>query len=184
MNTTSTIAANAFDSYDSSGCALQQQTQVQYQQQHYPSLLNQNQLYEANAHSESMREKHHQTPASSMPIPPHIRGQHYSHYLDTSMKNRTQNIKTKHESPLFVGSAADFSKMPTNNTYANDSPLENDGYLNLIEEKSSNPSIPAEDESSDQNEGNKNVEQYDDAHENKSDNKFALQKAMFHKKYR
>lgn len=68
---------------------------------------------------------------------------------------------------MFVGSAADFSKMPTNNTYANDSPLENDGYLNLIEEKSSNPSIPAEDESSDQNEGNKNVEQYDDAHENK-----------------
>ncbi|KAG1112497.1 hypothetical protein G6F42_014727 [Rhizopus arrhizus] len=167
MNTTSTIATNAFDSYDSSGCALQQQTQAQYQQQHYPSLLNQNQLYEASAHSESIREKHHQTPASSMPILPHTRGQYYSHYLDMPMQNRTQNIKTKYESPSFVASAADFTKMPTNNKYANDSSLENDGYLKLIEEKSSNPSIPAEDEYSDQNEGNENVEKYDGVHENK-----------------
>lgn len=171
MNTASTIATNAFDSYSSTDRTLQRQPQTHYyQQQQYPPI-NQEQLHEANRQSGAMWERQHQGLHSvnagnhCTPMPQQISDRYYSLYSSTAVQNCTpRNIKSEDEPLLFVGSAAKFSKMTTNNKYRNGSSLEDDGYLNLIKEKSSNPSVYAEDEHPNRHKHNKNIDQ-DDMHE-------------------
>ncbi|GAN01066.1 hypothetical protein MAM1_0004d00497 [Mucor ambiguus] len=162
MNTASTVVTNAFDLYSSR--TMQQQAQTHHQQQQYPSLSQEQLLCDANPPSGAAWKRQHQgsynTVSSNdcVPISQPIRDKHYSFYSNESVQNGTRNIKTGDAPPLFVGSAAEFSKMTTNNKYEN----EGDGYLNLIKEKSSNPTIYAEDQYP--NQLNKDTYQ-DDTHE-------------------
>ncbi|KAF1797288.1 hypothetical protein FB192DRAFT_1399166 [Mucor lusitanicus] len=147
MNSASSTVTttNAFDSYNSR--TMQRQAQTHYQQQHYPSM-NQEQLYQANHPSGAAWQRQHQgsfnmtSSNDCAPVSQHTHDKYYLSYSNTPIQNGTRNIKTGDTSPLFVGSAAEFSKMTTNNKYEN----EDDGYLNLIKKESSNPTIHAQDE--------------------------------------
>lgn len=163
MNTASTIATNAFDSYSSTDRTIQRQAQTHYyQQQQYPSLQHQEQLHEPNRQAGAMWERQHQGLHSATsgndctPMPQQVSDRYYSLYSNTAVQNCTpRNIKTEDEPLLFVGSAAKFAKMTTNNKHGNGSSLEDDGYLNLIKERSSSPSNHTEEKH------NKNIDQGD-----------------------
>jgi len=147
---------------------MQRQAQTHYQQQQHP-FLNQEQLYGSNRQSGAMWERQHQgsynisSSNDCTPMSQYMRDKYHSLSTSTSAQNYTRNINTEDEPPLSVGSAAEFSKMTANNKYGNNSSLEDNGYLNLMNEKSSNTTIYAEDECQDQHERNKDTDQ-DDTH--------------------
>ena len=159
MDTTITTAYNnSLNLYNNNNRCIQQPTQAPYQQQYL--VLNQGQFYGSSSHlnhqSESMWEKQHQhqqqqqqqQQKSSYIVPNEEyqdKPQHFhSNYNPYYPTNITRNIKTEYESPLFMGSAEEHSKVTTNNKYRNSASHKNKSSLSLIKEDFNKPSIVAD----------------------------------------
>ncbi|CEP08415.1 hypothetical protein [Parasitella parasitica] len=143
---------NSLNLYTNSNRIMQQEAQAQYQ--HYP-MLNQAQFYNASSHSNHLsdmmwdKQPLHPKPAhlgandELASMPQHFRSHYYPYFPATTIENTTRNIKIEDEPPLFVSSAAEHSKITTNNEYLSDSPNK---QQDLVENNASNQSVAVDDE--------------------------------------
>ncbi|KAI8642549.1 hypothetical protein BD408DRAFT_443428 [Parasitella parasitica] len=171
--------------YTNSNRIIQQVSQAQYQ--HHCLTLNQAQFYNANSHSNP--------PSNQMwdkqqlqPKPGHLgandefdyMSQHFRNHYYPYNPNTTRNIKTEDEPLLFVGSAAEHSKMTTNNDYRNNSPQKQQGFL---ENDPKNSSAAVDDEACNEEEENEENDE-DDNHAIKRSTNTSKRNAGEKKKYR